>query len=266
MKKATLFFLITAVLFACNNNKDVPDVSDIKVDVQVERFDQHFFSIDTTAIIPGLQRLNQLYPDFYPDFMQEILGVDGNPADLNTQLVIKQFISGYTSIFDSLKPKFSNTGWLSKGLKNGFQFVKYYFPNYKTGKVTLFLGPFDAPGVASTSGGLAIGLQQFAGKEFSVYQTAQAQELFPLYISRRFSPDYMVPNCMKAVVLELFPDKSAGKPLIEQMIEKGKQWWLLDKFLPHTADSLKTGYTQQQLEWCMENEGQIWSGDRKERT
>lgn len=64
---------------------------------------------------------------------------------------------------------------------------------------------------------------------------------------------------MKAVVLDLFPDQSAGKPLIEQMVEKGKQWWLLSKLLPHIPDSIKTGYTALQLKWCRENEGLIWS-------
>ncbi len=43
------------------------------------------------------------------------------------------------------------------------------------------------------------------------------------------------------------------------MIEKGKAWWLLDKFLPTTADSVKTGYTQDQLDWCAANEGLIWT-------
>jgi hypothetical protein len=64
---------------------------------------------------------------------------------------------------------------------------------------------------------------------------------------------------MKAVVEDIFPDQSSSKPLIEQMVEKGKQWWLLDKFLPATPDSIKTGYTQRQLNWCLENEGLIWS-------
>ena len=64
---------------------------------------------------------------------------------------------------------------------------------------------------------------------------------------------------MKAVVTDLFPDKSATKPLIEQMIEKGKQWWLLDKLLPGEPDSVKTGYTKQQLDWCRQNEGLMWS-------
>ncbi|HMH32786.1 MAG TPA: hypothetical protein VK543_07135, partial [Puia sp.] len=42
-------------------------------------------------------------------------------------------------------------------------------------------------------------------------------------------------------------------------IEKGKYWWLLDRFLPDTEDSLKTGFTQKQLAWCKANEGLIWN-------
>src|SRR5690606_30194116 len=36
-------------------------------------------------------------------------------------------------------------------------------------------------------------------------------------------------------------------------------WYLLDKFLPFLHDTLKTGYTKAQLDWCIENEGLIWS-------
>jgi hypothetical protein len=41
------------------------------------------------------------------------------------------------------------------------------------------------------------------------------------------------------------------------MIEKGKEWFLLDKFLPDVHDSLKTGFTGDQLKWTTSNEGNI---------
>jgi len=66
-------------------------------------------------------------------------------------------------------------------------------------------------------------------------------------------------NCAKAIAEDLFPDKSGGKPLIQQMIEKGKYWYLTDMFLPETPDSLKTGFTQKQMDWCKANEGLIWN-------
>jgi hypothetical protein len=162
-------------------------------------------------------------------------------------------------LYQHLGKQYNNDGWLQKDLQKAFQYVKYYFPNYNTPKIILFVGPLDAPGVALTRSGIAVGLQQFGGKDFPAYQSMEAQQLFPAYITRRFEPPYIVVNCMKAVTEDVYPDKSAGKGLIEQMIEKGKIWWLLDKFLPASPDSIKTGYTKQQLHWCNENEGLIWN-------
>lgn len=259
MKKTGLFLLFISLLPACKSKKGIPDVSGIKVDISIERFDQSFFSIDTNNIPFGLQKIQNEHTDFYWDFMREILGVNGSDTSHNTLLVTKEFLRGYLPVYDSLQLIYKKTDWLEKELEKGFQFVKYYFPVYKTGNAILFVGPFDSPGVAATRSGIAIGLQQYAGKDFSVYQSEPGQELFPLYISRRFAPEYITANCMKAVTEDIFPDQSRGKPLIEQMIERGKQWYLLDKFLPAAPDSIKTGYTQQQLKWCQENEGLIWS-------
>ena len=259
MKKTGLVLLAVILFSACKSKKGIPDVSGIKVDISVERFDQGFFSIDSNHIREGLQKLQHEHPDFYLDFMREILGVNGSDTSMNTLLVSKEFLRGYLPVYDSLQLIYHKTDWLEKELEKAYQYVKYYFPNYKVGNTILFVGPFDSPGVAATRSGLAIGLQQYAGKDFSVYQSAPGQELFPLYISRRFEPKYIVANCMKAVTEDIFPDQSRGKPLIEQMIEKGKEWYLLDHFLPYGPDSIKTGYTQQQLKWCQENEGLIWS-------
>jgi hypothetical protein len=168
------------------------------------------------------------------------------------------------SVSDSLNLKFGSRsaviGLIEEGLQKGFQYTRYYFPQYKLPpKVVAFIGPFDAPGVAITRFTLAIGLQLYAGKQFPFYLSPQGQELFPLYISRRFEPEYVVPNCMKAIAEDIFPDQSPGKPLIEQMIEKGKNWWLINQLLPETVDSLITGFSQRQLNWCISNEGKIWN-------
>lgn len=258
MKKIPVFLLLLFLFFACKNNKNIPDVSAIKMNIPVERFEQSFFAMDTNDIAGGLRKVQQRHPDFYFDFMREILGVNGTDTNAATLLVTREFLRGYIPIYDSLEEKYKNVAWLKEELENAFRFVKYYFPEYKTGKAITFIGPFDAPGTAVTKTGLAIGLHQYAGKNFSVYQSAIGQQIYPTYISRRFEPEYITANCMKAVVDELFPEKSAGKGLIDQMIEKGKQWWLLDKFLPLAPDSIKTGYTQNQLDFCARNEGLVW--------
>jgi len=259
MKKNLLILFTLVIILSCNNKSTGPDVSDIKIDVKLERFEKSFFNTDTNNITVGLSQVRSEFPEFYPDFMQNILGVSGDNKDTSTLSVTKQFLSSYWSFAADLEKKFSSTTDLENKVKHGFQFAKYYFPNYQIPKLITYVGPLDAPGVAMTRNYIAIGLQQFAGKDFQGYNTAEVQQMFPGYITRRFDPQYIPVNCMKAVVDDLFADKSTGKPLIEQMIEKGKQWWLLDKLMPGAADSLKTGYTQKQLDWCRANEGLIWN-------
>ena len=259
MKKIAAGLLIAFVFWSCSHKSSGPDVSGIKVDVKLERFEKSFFAIDTNNIGQGLTKTHGEFPDFYPDFMQNILGVSGNPADTTTVSVTRNILRSYASFAAELENKFRNTGSLEKELKRDFQFVKYYFPDYKIPVLVTYIGPLDAPGVALTRNRIAIGLQQYAGKDFQGYQANEVQQMYPAYISRRFDAAYIPANCTKAIADDLFPDKSTGRPLIEQMIEKGKQWWLLDKLMPTTADSLKTGYTEKQLRWCRENEGLIWN-------
>lgn len=263
MKKIGIV-LSLCVLAGCRSGKRLPDVSGIPVQVHIERFDQAFFALDTNRIPEGLLGLAQEYPYFINDYAMNILGT-GPLSDTSAQafFACRRFISSYMPVKDSLDLRFNAHGEMKQieaDLQKGFQFTTYYFPQYKLpARVVSYIGPFDAPGVALFRYSLGIGLQLYAGKNFPFYLSAQGQELFPVYISRRFEPEYVVPNCMKAIAEDIYPDSSSGKTLIEQMIEKGKNWWLVDALLPETADSLKTGFTQRQLNWCQANEGQIWS-------
>jgi hypothetical protein len=260
MKSITLILLI-ACFISCRNQNHAPDVSTIPVTVKVERFDQAFFAMDSNQVAAGLRALNRQYPYFLNDFVANVLGA-GNLSDTNQTAVkaSRQFLCSYLQVADSMAMRLQSVGWLEKELQRGFQFVKYYFPNYQLpAKVVTFIGPFDAPGVVMTRYTLGIGLQQFAGQGFSFYKSLQGQELYPDYISRRFELAYITPNCLMAIAQDLFPDNSGDKPLLNQMIQKGKYWWLVDKFLPETPDSLKTGFSQRQLDWCQANEGEIWN-------
>ena len=206
-------------------------------------------------------RLNQKYPYFLQDFAVNILGTEPlSDTSVQAYTVCRSFLSSYRPLKVAISGKFQNLGTIQEDLQKSLRNLKYYFPGYNLpSKVVAYIGPFDAPGAALTRYTLGIGLQLYAGRDFSFYTSPQGQELFPLYISRRFEKEYIVPNSIKALVEDLYPDESTGKPLIEEMIDKGKNWYLLDLLMPETADSLKTGFTAAQLAWCNANEGQIWN-------
>ena len=252
--------LLLFFLGSCSNNENIPDVSKNRVDIPVKRFEQSFFRIDTNNVSAGLISLNQQYPDFFPLFSNQVLHLPmPTPTDPQAEMAWKQILSGYAGVNDSIQHKYRKLDELKENLENAYAFVKHYFPAYKTPQgVVTFIGTFDAPGIILTPRYLGIGLHQFAGKNFSIYQDPQLAEMYPVYISRRFDSEYIVPGSMKAVAGDIYSDTSVGRPLIEQMIEKGKQWYIVDHFLPKTHDSLITGYSKRQLEWTESNEGNIW--------
>lgn len=268
MKRTGLIALLLCTLFACGDKK-TPDVSGIKVALTAQRFDQDFFALDTNNLMPSLQQLGQKYPHFITDYFQNILGLPpfaGN-TDEATQLV-KQFIRDYTPVKEGVNKTFPSTRAIEAEVKKGLQFVKHYFPEYKTpANLIFYIGPMDAVyqaslgsyGDAITTGGLAVGLQLHLGKDFSLYNSDMGRSLYPAYISRRFTPEYIPVNCMKNVIDDIYPEKIAGKTLVEQMVEKGKRLYVLDKLMPETPDTLKIGYTDLQLKGCYKNEGRIWN-------
>ena len=264
MKIFVVLLLLSILLFGCSDKDKSPDVSDIKVDITVERFDKDFFSMDTIGIEKALRDLEMKYPSMYPIFINNILGLDDSARD---QEVVR-FIRQNQFIADAAGKEFENTEELKKEFEQAFRYVKYYFTIYPLPKLITIVGPPDA--LAQTPSGdqtpnfigpdfLGLSLQFYLGKDFAFYQDKFfIANIAPEYRSRRFDKKYLVADAMKLIVDDINPDKSPGKGLIEQMIEKGKQWWLLDKFLPKAPDSIKTGYTKHQLNWCKEYEGLIW--------
>lgn len=268
MKNSLLLIFSIVLLFSCTNESG-PDLSNINVKLETIRFEKDFFSIDTNDIDNSIQNVFNKYPAFFRDFSQHILGLPPI-ADSGDQALrsIKQFIHDYRPVFDSVSKTFEDLSKQEKEIEEGLKHVKYYFPKYPLPeKLITFVGPMDAYFEASTGGygdaittdGLAIGLQLHLGKNFSMYTSQMGLALFPSYISRKFSPEYISVNSIKNIIDDMFPDQSTDKTLIEQFVEKGKRLYLADKLMPRIHDTLKIGYTQQQLEGCRENEAAIWT-------
>ena len=267
MKTCLYLFVATVILFSCKSNSG-PDVSNIQVNLQTIRFEKDFFSVDTNDLDNSLQQLFSRHQVFFPDFMQHILGISQIDSGGQALNAVKQFLHDYKPVYDSVEKTFPNLNKEEAAIKESLRYVKYYFPKYPLpAKLITFIGPMDAYFEASTAGsgdvitqeGLAVGLQLHLGKNFSMYTSEMGLALYPAYLSRRFSREYIPVNAVRNIADDIFPDQSSDKTLIEQMVEKGKRIYLLDKLMPSTPDTIKLGYTAKQLEGCKENEAFIWN-------
>lgn len=269
MYRISLVLLIVLAI-SCKHDKNHPDVSSIKVSVPVQRFEKSLFNLDTNQMVNGLPALQRNYPTFLPIFLNNILGLprwDASTAPVYDQQ-LRFFVRQGRGLYDAAEQKYADFSDVQRQFEEAFRYVKYYYPGYKTPKLITLIGPIDALAKLNNSyipdflgrDFLGISLQFYLGRTFPIYQDQNYMlNVVPEFRSRRFDKPYIIADGMQVIVDDIYADTSATRPLIEQMIEKGKQWYLLDHFLPEAPDSIKTGYTQKQLQWCKENEGNIWT-------
>ncbi len=248
------------LFFSCSNHEAIPDVSNIPVKLHTERFEKALFSLDTNQLTNQLQVLMEKQPNASQMFLFTILEADPRwPKDTLADYT-KSFIRSYQNVFDSAENIFNDFTPYEKEIMQSMQFCKYYFPSYQLPeKLITYIGPLDGYGDAISDDAFLIGLHHHLGKDFSLYQSEWVAGIYPRYISNMFTPEYIVINCMKNVVADMYPEKLEDQPLINQMIEKGKRLYILSKLLPYKSAHQLIGYTEDQLKGCYEHEATIWN-------
>lgn len=270
MRKYFICLFTVAVFVSCNDNKNIPDVSSIKVRLETRRFEKDFFAMDTSNVAASMKVVLQKYPDFLPLFTANILGLDldslllpGNKQDE----AVRMFIHDYMPLKDSAELLYNNFNDENHSIEQGLQFVKYYFPQYRIPQsVITFIGPINANfetsfGVQAdvlTTKSLGIGLQLHMGKNFSFYRSREGLEEYPDFLSNNFDKAHIPVNCMRNIVDDLFPKSVKGAALIELIVDRGRRIYLLTKFLPYTPEYICIGYSKKQMQDAQKNEAVIW--------
>ena len=265
MKNYFVVLLMGLIFFSCSNSNNKPDVSSISIQLETYRFDQDLFLLDTNHFSVGMQQLQKKYPEFLPDFLNNVLGVSPNEPQM--EAILKKYIHDFKPIYTLSNKKFKDFSKYSNEVKELLKYTKYYFPKYKLPqKLITFIGPMDAfyenamgwSGDIFSNAGLGVGLQLHLGSSESIYEQAENMG-YPAYISRRFEPSNIVVNCAINIIDDFMPEVAQSENLVTQMVDKGKRMYILDKLLPDVADSLKIGYTSNQLKGCQKNEALIWN-------
>ncbi|MEI9957216.1 MAG: hypothetical protein WDM90_13145 [Ferruginibacter sp.] len=254
--------IISTLLFSCNSGDKTPDVSNIKVELTTQRFEQDLFTMDTVNFSQELDKLQLKYPSFTNTFIYDILSTD--PRWPNDTIInyVRHFATDklYKSIYDSSQLLFKDFAPYEKEIKNALQFCKYYFPAYKyPQKIITYIGPVDGTGTGTSDEAIVVGLQHYLGKNYSLYKTSLVQDTYPQYLTENFEAPYIVINVMKKIISQdLYPEKLEDKSLVQQMVEKGKRLYVLSKLLPRKEEYQLIGYTAQQLKDCYTNEQKVW--------
>ncbi len=249
----------SAILFSCNNSDKAPDVSSIKIELKTERFEKKLFDTTAPSLTAYLQQLQGTDSSFTGIFVNQILGADPRWGADTTAAYVNMFVKSYRPVFNDAEKIFNDFSKQETEIKRVLQYVKYYFPKYKVpSKIITYIGPADGEGDGISEDAAIVGLHYHLGKNNPIYKSSLVQTIYPDYITMTFEPDYIPVNIAKQVINDIYPDKESDKPLVNQMVEKGKRLYMLSKFLPGTPAYKLIGYTEQQMKDCDKNEARIW--------
>ena len=250
-----LIFLFAIAFISCKQDNR-PDVSHINLDIKIDRFDKSLYANKSKNPSEVNMQMAKSYGLFYDDYIHRMIG---SPQYSNDEVLNTLFKDqAYTDLTKDVDSIFPDLKLQEAGLTETFKYIKYYYPKAKIPKFISFVSGF-AYQMPVGDDYLGIGLDMFLGKDSKFYK-AIVQSV-PLYLSRRFTPEYIVPRVAETYAHEeLFLEPDENHTLLSKMIFQGKILYFLDQVLPEsTADSIKIGYSTEQLEWAKQFQGDIWA-------
>lgn len=249
--RLVVFCMIISVGVGCwSKGKKIPDVSHIKIDVNIDRFEKMLFAIDTNDIKGSMDALNQKYPEFSKVYFRNVLPTLQNPA------VMKAFMASESiqKLYDTTSVVFNDISDIEEEFEKAFQFYQHYFPNRPVPKVISFLSEYSIGAFTYGDEILAVGWDFYLGKDYPRYNP----QYFPNFVKRSMDRKHLVAKSIEALVSNVVGD-NPGNRLLDKMIHNGKIIYILDQLMPYEQDSIKLAYTQKEVEWCNDNELQMWA-------
>jgi hypothetical protein len=263
-----MLLVLLSSLFACQqeDTDPVPDVSDIEVDVQLRRFERDLFSLDTNNMAAGLERLEAAYPEFSRIYFDEVLGA-GNPrvAPQGREAFIKGFLQhpSVRFLYDTTMTVYPALDEIREAYGQAFRFFRYYFPEQPVPDVTTFISEYTVGVFIYGDNDLAVGLDFFLGSDFPYLQYLPNNPNFSAYLTRTFNRDHLVAKSLQPLIQDL-NGRPGGDRLLDMMIHKGKELYLLDRLMPFAPDSVIMEVSGEQLGWLFDNELEMWAYFLKE--
>lgn len=252
-KSVSGMLLVIACLFmACQSNRLKVDVSDIDLEVKIERFERDLFELKTKG---SLSDLKKTYPGILKLYSERVIGL-GDVEDSNYPEYLNKFLndSSMCLVAERIDSVFPDLHVQEKELTEGFKHLKYYYPKKQLPKVFSQLSGFNQS-IVVDEGLIGLSLDKYLGKDCDFYGFLQR----PMYMRENMIPERIVQDVLLAYGLTEFPFKPQRHNLMEQMIYHGKVLYFLQALMPHKAEMDIMKYAADDFNWCVENEVQIWA-------
>lgn len=256
-----LLFTITAII-SCNGcqNETPQQVIEPKehVTVKLERFEKELFSIKPENAEKGLLALYHKYGEIYLSYARDVMQLKSDEQDtlflkpLTTMISYKPLLE-FQHTVDSM---FRDVSDIEASLSGAMSIYKQEFPRSSIPRFITIISDFSYFNINYDSA-ICIGLDMYMNKRYGDYYRAYE---IPEFRIRKCQREYIVPNAISALAITKTENQTVkDRRFIATMITEGKVRYFVKALLPSVPDSIIMGYTTPQMEWCQNNEPQMWA-------
>ncbi len=246
-----ILYLLCCV--GCRENTR-PDVSSLLREIKIKRLDLAVFRLDT--LNPDIHALHREYGRYFDVYTNGVLQLgywsDSDFADLFALFLQDPVMR---EVADSVAGKYPDMDKQEKQLASAWAYYAYYFPKRSIPEVYTHISGFNQS-IIVDSMAVGISLDNYLGEKCAFYSMLAVP--VPVYARKRMTGNDIVRDAVVGWLYTEFPFHPRKNDLISGMIYQGKIMYLVEKLFPEEAPYWWLGFSQEQWDWCEENEDRIW--------
>ncbi len=244
-------FLATSCTRCSDSEEQVPE-PEMKavqpVQVKIHRYEKALFSLNSDSLAKGLKSLQPEFAFFigpHPEQQNNVVQMRAYLQDTLIRQLYHQTMQVYPSL-DSIEKELGSAFGAYRELIPGAPLPQVY--TYVSG------ADYEAP-IRFVDSVMIIALDMYLGKDYHVYSELG----IPEYRQYGFEPTFLVPDCIKQMIIHQIPGQNKNQTLLDWMVVYGKILCFLDLALPERPDYQKITYSPEQMTWCRDHEKEIWA-------
>lgn len=248
--------MLMGLLCGCGNKHQYIPKDIEAVEVEIVRFDNAQLAVRPDSVKQDIEQLYANYELFMPIFVEGILGLQTEDTAYLCEMYA-QFLTdtvlGFAQTNTTAQELFANVDSLQEALNTGFSRLHFLYPEWEIPTLYLFVSGFNSS-VMYYENIMGVGVDMYLGSDYPYYNQ----------VVYDYQKQTMRKACVAGDVLSMYlayhiSYNSKYNRLLEQMIFRGKQLFLLAQLLPNEPVWEVIGYSKEQWDWCEQYEQAIWN-------
>ena len=249
--------LLLVTFTGCKNDPLKVDISEIDLEIEVQRFDKKIFTVDFDTIDDAVSEFYDRYGDFFDVFNVHVINI-GPASDRHYGSYLSMFVNDPANreVYDYTQEVFRDQVMdeINSELTDGFKRYSYHFPDLTVPEIIGYVSRFNHK-LFTVDSYIGVGLDQYLGQDSKYYDMLGT----PKYMQYNMHPGKIPSDVVHVWGSALFPYNDSIDNLINRMVYNGLLLYFTDALLPGMADELKIGFTPGQMKFCRSNEKQMWT-------